>query len=109
MAAITVLEILGLFSVYLAVGVVRHVHWTANVMPFVVLISVGLAVANYYAFDHRDRWKWYAQKFKRYSRKRILIGRLAVAGVTLIILSSVVLGLRQDQQIREAQIPMSVH
>jgi len=104
---ISVLEGMGLFAVYVEIGVINNVHWQYNIAPFFWPVGIGIVVLNDYIFEYRDRWKQYAKEFQHYSRRKLLIGRLAVAGITILILGGVVLVLYQDRQIQKTQAHMS--
>jgi len=97
---ITALEVCILLSIVAGVNIVRH----TNYWPVGPLIIAGLllGVLTFHTFDYRDRWKPYAEEFRRYSATRLFVSRLLFVAVVVVIVSTVILTLGYYRQLNSA-------
>jgi transposase len=79
------LEVAMLFAVVGEINLIeRTSYWPKSVLftsPFL------LAALNYQVFDHRGRWKPYAEEFKRYSRAKLLVCRLLFVATVVVMVA----------------------
>lgn len=76
-------------------------HYHALQVPsysVAVALSTSLSISSYYVFGYKDRWEEYAREFRRYSKKQLLIGRVAVFLAFPLAFVALLVSIHQAQQ-----------
>lgn len=95
-AFVTILDIWVIAVIFMQL----NLHYKALPLPpfsAVAVVCIALPFSSYYIFGYKDRWKEYAREFRRYSKKQLLVGRIAVAVLFLVMFAALSASLYQAQ------------
>ena len=90
-----------LFSVVLQVEILSHksVFPEVNPMIWAIPIAIFLAVFNYYAFLHNDKWKKYESEFISYPKPKMRISNIIVIFICFFIIVLLIFTFYQYSQV----------
>jgi hypothetical protein len=100
LVTILILEVLFIAEIFVWYSVATKKIFVVNnpLASFLPMVAV-IGIANYLFFLHKDRWKNHIDEFKRYDKKRKLIGGAMVCLLITLIIGSLLMAFYQLSKI----------
>ncbi len=99
LVAITVLQVILIIELLVWWTIITKIGLTIPKYSFAIPLGLAITIINYYALLHHDRWKKYAEEFKKHSKRKSIIISWLVFLFVLLILSSLIFSFYKMSQV----------